>query len=71
MPEHYTRNTLEATVWCNPCYAITQHRVDDGRRGPCLVCMAKQEARNKFERIKRGLEEEQRKEREEKNPTLF
>lgn len=36
MPEHYTKNTLEATVWCNKCNRMTQHRVDGGRRGPCL-----------------------------------
>ena len=36
MPEHYTKNTLECTVWCNKCGRSTQHRVDGGRRGPCL-----------------------------------
>ena len=36
MPEHYTRNTVEATCWCNKCGKMTQHRIDDGRRGPCL-----------------------------------
>lgn len=36
MSEHYTRNTTEATAWCNKCNRMTQHRVDSGRRGPCL-----------------------------------
>lgn len=36
MPEHYTRNTLTATCWCNKCGRNTEHRIDDGRRGPCL-----------------------------------
>jgi hypothetical protein len=36
MPEHYTKNTLECTAWCNKCQRNTQHRVDGGRRGPCL-----------------------------------
>lgn len=71
MSEHYTRNTVEATCWCNPCNAMTQHRVDDARRGPCLVCMAKREEKNKFERIRKGLEEEQRIEKEKQNPKLF
>jgi len=36
MPEHYTRNTIECTAWCTKCQKMTQHRVDGGRRGPCL-----------------------------------
>lgn len=44
MPEHYTKNTVSATVWCNPCGKPTEHRIDDGRRGPCLMCIAKREA---------------------------
>lgn len=71
MPEHYTKNTLEATCWCNPCNAMTQHRVDSGRRGPCLVCMEKRRIKNEYERIKRGLEAEERQAEKERNPTLF
>lgn len=41
MPEHFNKQTVEATVWCNPCGKPTPHRIDDGRRGPCLVCMAR------------------------------
>lgn len=36
MPEHYTKNTLECTAWCKKCDRMTQHRVDGGRRGPCI-----------------------------------
>jgi hypothetical protein len=36
MAEHYTKNTLECTAWCGKCQRDTQHRVDGGRRGPCL-----------------------------------
>jgi hypothetical protein len=71
MPEHYTKNTLEATVWCNRCGKDTQHRIDGGRRGPCLECMRKRELQNEYERIKRGLEQEQKAERESKTPKLF
>jgi hypothetical protein len=35
-PEHYTKNTLECTSWCAKCQDYTQHRVDGGRRGPCM-----------------------------------
>lgn len=36
MPEHYTRNTESVTAWCAKCQKMTTHRVDGGRRGPCL-----------------------------------
>ena len=71
MPEHYTKNTLECTVYCLRCGKDTQHRVDGGRRGPCLECIRKLEIKNEFERIKKGIEEEQREEEKRKNPTLF
>ena len=71
MPEHYTKNTLEATIWCNRCNAHTQHRVDNGRRGPCIPCIEKQRIKNEAERIRRGLEQEQEEERKRQNPTLF
>lgn len=43
MPHHFTKNTVEAKFWCDPCGRETIHRVDDGRRGPCLVCLEKRE----------------------------
>lgn len=42
MPHHFTKNTVEASFWCAKCYKDTMHRVDGGRRGPCLVCGAEQ-----------------------------
>jgi len=36
MPEHFTKNTLECTAYCKRCQRDTQHRVDGGRRGPCI-----------------------------------
>ena len=43
MPEHYPKSTVEVSVWCDPCRKVTMHRVDHGRRGPCLECMKKRE----------------------------
>jgi hypothetical protein len=71
MGEHYTRNTLEATCWCKPCGGMTQHRIDEGRRGPCLECIRKREISNEYERLKKGLEDEQASEQKKKNPSLF
>jgi ribosomal protein L44E len=71
MPEHYTKNTLESTAYCKVCKRGTQHRVDSGRRGPCLDCLKKLKEQNEFERIKKGIEEFERSEYERKNPKLF
>ena len=73
MPEHFTRNTLECTAWCNPCGGMTQHRVDDGRRGPCLACMAKAEKRIAADGgwSKAQLAKKKKDEQERQNPKLF
>lgn len=39
MSEHYTRNTVSVSAWCPKCRRQTMHRVDEGRRGPCLDCI--------------------------------
>lgn len=36
MAEHYTRNTESVSAWCNKCQKFTEHRVDSGRKGPCM-----------------------------------
>lgn len=36
MSEHYPKSTLTATAWCLKCNRYTDHRIDDGRKGPCL-----------------------------------
>lgn len=41
MPEHYSKNTVSAEAWCKKCQRLTQHRIDHGRRGPCLECLKK------------------------------
>lgn len=64
MPEHYTRNTLETTAWCPTCGRSTQHRVDGGRRGPCLEHAAPE--LSKAQQRRRAAEELRR-----QNPTLF
>jgi hypothetical protein len=42
MAEHFTRNTVEASCWCNKCGKPTMHRIDGVKRGPCMVCMMEQ-----------------------------
>lgn len=43
MSEHYQRNTVEVSAWCNRCGKDTPHRVDAPKLGPCLVCLARLE----------------------------
>ena len=66
MPEHFTKNTLECTAWCPKCQRDTQHRVDAGRRGPCIdPAHPVQELSQKQKKRKEQSEKEKR------NPTLF
>lgn len=55
MSEHYTKNTVEVSVYCAKCGKDTEHRVDGGRRGPCLVCLRKLNA-DHLERIARDAQ---------------
>jgi hypothetical protein len=44
MTQHFTRNTVSAPFYCGKCGKQTQHRIDSGRKGPCLDCMARYDA---------------------------
>ncbi len=35
MPHHYTKNTVEVTIWGRTCNKPTPHYVFDGRLGRC------------------------------------
>ena len=39
MSQHFTRNTVSAAFLCSKCGKETQHRIDEKRKGPCLVCL--------------------------------
>lgn len=43
MAEHYPRNQVSTDAYCKKCGKVTQHRVDDRRKGPCLKCIARLE----------------------------
>ena len=38
MPGHYTKATVEASIFCGKCHRMTSWRIADGRRQYCLVC---------------------------------
>jgi len=66
MPEHYTKNTLECTAWCAKCQRFTQHRVDEGRRGPCIDVQHPVRQLTKTQQ-----EKQQRREKDKREPRLF
>jgi ribosomal protein L44E len=39
MTQHFTRSTISADFYCSKCRKFTQHRIDSGRKGPCLNCI--------------------------------
>lgn len=38
MPQHYTKNTVEASIWCNKCRSMTQWRILGSKRAYCIPC---------------------------------
>lgn len=42
--EHFTKLTVSASLWCSKCQKFTDHRIDGGRKGPCLACIARLES---------------------------
>ena len=47
MTEHYTKSTVEASVWCRVCGKNTMHRIDNGIVGPCRQCLTRPPAPKK------------------------
>jgi len=43
MTQHFTRLTVSAAFHCGKCGRATQHRIDNGRKGPCLECIVRLE----------------------------
>lgn len=65
MSEHFPRNTVSAAFWCGKCSSMTQHRIDAGRKGPCLDCIAKLDAQHQvidIDELRRRLREPAQKE---------
>lgn len=44
MPEHYTKNTVEASIFCPNCMRMTMWRVAAGRRQWCIPCYERETA---------------------------
>lgn len=57
MSEHYSKQTVSISAFCLKCNKTTEHRVDDGRKGPCMRCIEKRQIEHAYN------EQERRKER--------
>lgn len=44
MPEHYTKSTVEASIFCRKCGKNTPWVISGGRRQYCKLCQEKREA---------------------------
>ena len=41
MPQHYTQNTVEDSIFCNRCRKMTPWRILNGKRAFCIPCHEK------------------------------
>jgi hypothetical protein len=41
MRHFFTRNTVEASIWCVKCHKDTLHAIADGRPLHCKICQEK------------------------------
>lgn len=64
MSEHFTRNTISAAFWCGKCARETPHRIDSGRKGPRLDCMARSERQLRQKCLAAGIPITQHKEQD-------
>ena len=44
MPHHFTKDTIQAAIFCNACMKETPWRIADGRRQFCLTCYERKQA---------------------------
>ena len=41
MLHHFTKNTVQASIFCERCMKMTPWKIADGRRQFCLICYDK------------------------------
>lgn len=56
MPEHFTKRTVSAAYYCGKCSKVTMHRVDEGRKGPCLECIDRLNTVHQLEAARKQLD---------------
>jgi len=54
MRHFFTRNTVEASIWCTKCERTTLHAISDGRPLYCQVCQSKPQPQVKAKSAESG-----------------
>lgn len=65
MTQHFTLRTVSSTFYCGKCKKSTSHRIDKGRKGPCLACIERLEAAHQvidFDELRRKMRGPEQKE---------
>jgi hypothetical protein len=57
MTQHFTRRTVSAEFFCPKCAQSTQHRIDDGHKGPCLKCIDRLDKEHEVKREPAAVQE--------------
>jgi DNA-directed RNA polymerase subunit RPC12/RpoP len=47
----FTRNTVEASIWCVKCHKDTLHAISDGRPLYCQICQSKPQPEKLAEKL--------------------
>jgi hypothetical protein len=58
MTQHFTRDTVEVSWWCNACHKMTLHRVADKRLQFCLICYGQSAAESASRKAETPLPEQ-------------
>lgn len=57
MKQFFTKNTLEASVFCKPCGKKTQWKIHSGRPQHCLACFGKLEDQHNAPKLEPAAEQ--------------
>lgn len=69
--QHYQRNVIAITKWCETCGKMTSHRVSDRRVGSCLTPHAEGLSKKQEAQLRREIKQFQLDKVNSKQPDLF
>ena len=59
MTEHYSKQTVSVSAFCLKHNKYTEHRVDGGRKGPCVRCMEELQVEHAYNEQEQRQEQRQ------------
>ena len=69
--QHYQRNVIAITKWCETCGKMTRHRVSDRRVGSCMESHVTGLSKKQEAKLRQEIKQFELDKRNEKQPTLF